>query len=93
MQVTHVTLDVDVVKHVELPKKAGAIIVKNLTSGDLLVSICKEDFTNNYVKIPSMMGEELFKNELYSASKPYFFKDVYLKSSDGGEVEIRSLTR
>lgn len=92
MQVKHITLEPNTATHVKLEKKAGEILVKNRTSGDLLVSIEKEDFNENYVNIPSMMGEVLTENTRYAASKPYFFDDIYLKSSDGGEVEIRSLT-
>lgn len=91
MQVKHIDLQANTNTHVKLTKKTGRILVKNLTTGDLLVSINKEDFAENYVKIPAMTAEVLFENDLQTTSKPYFFDDVYLTSTIGGEVEIRSL--
>jgi hypothetical protein len=91
MKVTHVTLQPDVATPVKLLCKTGEILVKNFTTGDLLVSIEKEDFTDNYVVIPSLMGEVLSECSTHSSTRSYFFDDVYLKSSVGGEVEIRCL--
>lgn len=91
MKVTHITLQPDVVTPVKLPAKTGEILVKNFTTGDLLVSIEKEDFTDNYVIIPALMGEVLSECAIHSSTRSYFFDDVYLKSSVGGEVEIRCL--
>ena len=91
MKVTHVTIEPDVVTPVKLPAKTGEILVKNFTTGDLLVSIEKDDFTDNYVIIPSLMGEVLSENTTHASTRLYFFDDVYLKSSVGGEVEIRCL--
>ena len=91
MKVTHITLEPDVVTPVKLPSKTGEILVKNFTTGDLLVCIEKEDFTDNYVTIPTLMGEVLSECSTHSSTRSYFFDDVYLKSSAGGEVEIRCL--
>lgn len=91
MNVKHVTLSPDVSTHVKLPSKSGMILVKNFTTGDLLVSIEKEDFTDNYVIIPTLTGEVLSECSTHSSTRSYFFDDVYLKSSAGGEVEIRCL--
>ena len=90
MKVTHVTLSPGITK-VTLPSKTGEILVKNFTSGDLLVAIEKEDFLENYVTIPTMMGEVLSECAIHSSTRSYFFDDVYLKSTVGGEVEIRCL--
>lgn len=91
MKVTHITLEPDVVTPVKLPSKTGEILVKNFSTGDLLVSIEKEDFTDNYVTIPAQMGEVLSECSTHSSTRSYFFDDVYLKSTVGGDVEIRCL--
>ena len=91
MKVTHVTLEPGVVTPVKLASKTGEILVKNFTSGDLLVCIEEEDFDNNYVRIPAMMGEALSECSTHSSTRSYFFDDLYLKSDVGGEVEIRCL--
>lgn len=91
MRIKHVVLEPGIATAVKLPCKAGEILVKNFSSGDLLVSIEKEDFTEEYAKIPGMSAEVLNISETISASKSYFFDDVYLKSTLGGEVEIRCL--
>lgn len=71
--------------------KTGEILVKNFSDGDLLVNIEKDDFANDYVRIPAMMGELLNENELHSSTKAYFFDDLYLNSTVGGDVEIRCI--
>lgn len=91
MNVRHITLEAGVATKVTLPVKSGEVLVKNFTEGDLLVSIEKEDFTENYVKIPAQMAEVINECELKSSSSAYFFDDLYLKSIAGGEVEIRCL--
>ena len=91
MKVTHITVEPDVVTPVKLPKATGEILVKNFTTGDLLVSIENDGFTEDYVIIPSLMGEVLSECTTHSSTRSYFFDDVYLKSSVGGEVEIRCL--
>ena len=91
MKVTHITLEPDVVTPVKLPSKTGEILVKNFTTEDLLVCIEKEDFTDNYVTIPSLTAEVLSECATHSSTRSYFFDDVFLKSSAGGEVEIRCL--
>ena len=91
MKVTHKTLEPDVVTPVKLPSKTGEILVKNFTTGDLLVSIEKDDFMDNYVIIPALMGEVLCECATRSSTRSQYFDDVYLKSSVGGEVEIRCL--
>ena len=91
MKVKHVTLNANQSTKVTLPAKTGEVLVKNFTEGDLLVSIEKEDFTENYVKIPAQMAEVLTECELKSSTRSHFFDDLYLKSVAGGEVEIRCL--
>ena len=91
MNVTHVTLSPGAKTPVKLASKTGEILVKNFTNGDLLVSIEKEDFEKNYVKIPALMAEVLSECSTHSSTRSYFFDDVYLKSTAGGEVEIRCL--
>lgn len=91
MKVKHVNLEANTSTHVKLPCKTGEILVKNFTGGDLLVCIEKEDFSENYVKIPAMTAEKLNYSEGYSTSKYHFFDDLYLKSVGGGEVEIRCI--
>lgn len=91
MNVIHVTLNPGVSTKVTLPVKSGEVLVKNFTAGDLLVSVEKEDFDNNYIKILANMAEVVNECELKSSSRSYFFDDLYLKSTVGGEVEIRCL--
>ena len=91
MKVTHITLSPGVTTLAKLASKTGEILVKNFTEGDLLVSIEKEDFNQNYVTIPARMGEVLSECSTHSSTRSYFFDDVYLKSNVGGEVEIRCL--
>ena len=91
MNVVHKTLEAGVSTKITLPVKSGEVLVKNFTGGDLLVSIEKEDYDNDYVRIPSLMGEVINECELKSSSRSYFFDDLYLKSTVSGEVEIRCL--
>lgn len=91
MKVKHITLNANSPTKVTLPVKTGEVLVKNFTEGDLLVSIEKEDFTENYVKIPAQMAEVLTESESKSGSPYYYFDDLYFQSSVGGEVEIRCL--
>ena len=91
MKVKHVTLDQNVSTKVTLPAKTGEVLVKNFTEGDLLLSIEKEDFTENYVKIPAKMAEVINECEFKSGSQYYYFDDLYVKSMSGGEIEIRCL--
>lgn len=91
MKVVHKTLEAGVSTKITLPVKSGEVLVKNFTGGDLLVSIEKEDFDNNYVRIPSLTAEVINECELKSTSRSYFFDNLYLKSTAPGEVEIRCL--
>lgn len=91
MKVTHVILEPNTITHVKLPVKTGSVLVKNFTDGDLLVNIESDDFTENYVKIPAMMGELLTENELKSANKYHFFDELYVNATVGGEIELRCI--
>lgn len=91
MNVTHINLSAGVPTKVTLPVKSGEVLIKNFTAGNLLVSVEKEDFDNNYIKIPSLMAEVVNECELKSTSHAYFFDDLYLKSDVDGEVEIRCI--
>lgn len=91
MKVKHITIEADVSTHVKLPTKSGEVLVKNLTNGDLMVCIETEDFTENYVKIPALTAEVLSECSTHSSTRSYFFDDLYLKGTTGGEVEIRCL--
>ena len=91
MRVTHVTVEANTPTLVTLPVMTGEVLVKNLTSADLLVSLKEEDFAENYVKIPTMTAEVLCDSVTHATTKAYFFNKIYLKAVTRGEVEIRCL--
>lgn len=91
MRVKHITLSPGATTPVKLACKSGEILVKNLTNGNLMVAIEREDFEDCYVTIPPLTGEVLCRCANNAHSPAYFFDDVLLKSEIGGEVEIRCL--
>lgn len=91
MYVAHKNLIPGVETEIILPVKTGAILVKNRTTDVIKVSIGVKDFTNNYVTIDSGASEELCNCMTSSACPSRFFKKVFARSAQPGEIEIRCL--
>lgn len=92
LKVIKKTLDADDVTAFELDCPCYEVIAKNWTDGDIYVYIGQsaDNFSEDKaIKILSNMGQLIFMNNVYKLD--FSFDKIYVKSTDGGEVEIQAI--
>ena len=90
LKIIRKTLTADEVTEFDLGQPSYEVIVKNMTTGDIYLYIGEsaESFsTDKAVKIQANMGQLIFENNIYKTE--FSFNKLYVKSIDGGEVEIQ----